>query len=137
MWSVILTCCLTTLSFAKILLLQPCADSQVFTANKVLYKRRVQIRLRIWETSTDSEDRSGNGALSAVTCAMSTVTTDDVSKHACHVIQSTEIFNIFAWWCQYRKNSTYHQVSLLQSRHPGMSDVAERSFSTAGTVTQN
>ena len=99
MGSVILACCLTTLSFAKILLLQSCADSQVFTANKVLYKRRVRIRLRIWETSTDSEDTSGNEASSSVTCAMSTVTTDDVSKHSCHVIQSTETFDLFAWWC--------------------------------------
>jgi len=51
MGSVILICFVTTLSVCKIIQLEPCADADmhknILTADKVVYKRIVPMRLRI------------------------------------------------------------------------------------------
>ena len=106
----------------------------IFTADKVVYKRIVPKRLQIWETWPSSDESSNNEASFAATCAMVMTATGDVSKDTSNMIQSTEIFDLLD--CVNKRNNShiYTKSAYFIHAFPVSSDASERSSSTAVRV---
>lgn len=98
-------------------------------------KNCVQARIADRRNSDEFGDSSGIEASSSTTSTISNNYADEVSKYGCNEIQSTEIFDILASWCQ-QKKKFLHITDLVYVIHanPASSTTSKTSFSTAGRV---
>lgn len=125
----------TTLSLSKNMQLEPYADvdmhKNILTADKVVYKCIVPMRLRLWETWPSSNESSSNEASLVATCAMAMTATDYMSKHRSNTIQSIEISDLLV--CVNKRNDSHPLTKSAYFTHafPVSSDASERSSSTA------
>jgi hypothetical protein len=84
------------------------------------------------------KDSSDNESSSVVTRTMLMIMMDEVSKYKCKKIQSTEIFELLAQWCQHEKDVP-HLTKLAYFIHATLPSRAtsDRSFTTAGPTIQD
>ena len=105
--------------------------NSIFTADK----NGIQTRTADKKNFDEFEDSSGIEASSATTSTISINSADEVFKYGCNKIQSAEIFDLLAWWCQQKKEFP-HIADLVYVIHAitASSETSETSFSAAGRV---
>ena len=72
----------------------------IFAADKKYIQTRIADKTADTGNFDEFDYLSNNKAVSAATCTMTIITTDITCKYRWNKIQSTEIFDLLAWWRQ-------------------------------------